>query len=84
MKCTFVGSWTEVWDGSQDFVVMAQGETFEEAKANAATAVLERFPHRAGEKGPDEFWTECAYLIAAFDGDLTPVAFEGATLLVIA
>ncbi|MFB8442682.1 hypothetical protein ACFC7A_26890 [Streptomyces niveus] len=85
MRYTFVGTWLEVSDGSQDFVVVAEGETFGEARDNAAAAVLGRFPHRArsGEV-PYEFWEEDAYLIAAFDGDLAPIVFESATLLVIA
>ncbi|MFI0743427.1 hypothetical protein ACH4PU_35965 [Streptomyces sp. NPDC021100] len=88
MKYTIIGDWYEV-DLSSSFAVVAEGDTFEEARENAAPAVLERFPYRAeGDDGetPETFWggDRGAYVVAAFEGDLSAQAVDGAAFELIA
>lgn len=89
MKYTIVGDWYDCWDLASTFAVVAEGETLDEAKRNAAEAVLEHFPHRAeGEDGesPETLWggDNGAYVVAAFEGDLLTRAIESATFELIA
>ncbi|HBF82630.1 MAG TPA: hypothetical protein DD420_22665 [Streptomyces sp.] len=89
MKYTIVGDWYDCSDLSSAFAVVAEGETFQEAAKEAAEAVLERFPHRAeGELGEtaETFWggDNGAYIVAAFEGDLSARALEAATFELIA
>ncbi|MER7112532.1 hypothetical protein [Streptomyces sp. NPDC000229] len=89
MKYTFVGDWYDCWDLASAFAVVAEGESLDEAKQNAAEAVLEHFPHRAeGEDGerPETLWggDNGAYVVAAFEGDLSAQVIESATFELIA
>ncbi|HET6354686.1 hypothetical protein [Streptomyces sp.] len=89
MKYTIIGDWYSVPDLASAFAVVAEGETYEEAKENAAEAVLEHFPHRAdGEDGesPETLWggDNGAYVVGAFMGDLSDQAIETATFELIA
>ncbi|MBT2439748.1 hypothetical protein J7E93_06355 [Streptomyces sp. ISL-36] len=89
MKFTIVGDWYDCWDLASTFAVVTEGETLDEAKQNAAEAVLEHFPHRAeGEAGetPETLWggDNGAYVVAAFEGDLSTQALESATFELIA
>lgn len=89
MKYTIVGDWYDCWDLASTFAVVVEGETLDEAKQNAAEAVLEHFPHRAeGEDGesPETLWggDNGAYVVAAFEGDLRTRAIESATFELIA
>ncbi|MFE3121856.1 hypothetical protein ACFXHD_00355 [Streptomyces hydrogenans] len=76
MKFTIIGDWYSVPDLASSFAVVADGKDFEEAKANAAHAVLEAYPHRAEEgyeETPETLWggDNGAYVVAAFFGDLS-------------
>ncbi|MGW6569823.1 hypothetical protein [Streptomyces sp. NPDC054975] len=89
MKYTIVGDWYHCWDLAPAFAVVAEGETLDEAKRNAAGAVLEHFPDRAeGEEGEslDTLWggDNGAYVVAAFEGDLRAQAIESVTFELIA
>lgn len=88
MKYTIIGDWYEVWDLAHSFAVVAEGADFEEAKANAAAAVLETFPWRAEEDGetPETLWggDNGAYVVAAFLGDLGTQAVDAASFRLIA
>ncbi|KIF03350.1 hypothetical protein PL81_24775 [Streptomyces sp. RSD-27] len=88
MKFTIIGDWYEAWDLASTFAVVADGADFEEAKANAAAAVLEAFPHRAEEDGetPETLWggDHGAYVVAAFLGDLGAQAVDAAHFELIA
>ncbi|MFE6461977.1 hypothetical protein ACFVP0_31535 [Streptomyces cinereoruber] len=88
MEFTIIGDWYEVWDLASPFAVVAEGADFEEAKANAAVAVLKSFPHRAGEGGetPETLWggDHGAYVVAAFLGDLGAQAVEDTDFRLIA
>ncbi|MFC9260804.1 hypothetical protein ACFRFJ_16380 [Streptomyces hydrogenans] len=88
MKYTIVGDWYSVPDLARSFAVVAEGEDFEEAKANAARAVLEAFPHRAEEDGetPETLWggDHGAYVVAAFAGDLSALTVDDAEFMLIA
>ncbi|MFE5113510.1 hypothetical protein [Streptomyces sp. NPDC056663] len=89
MKFTIIGDWCTVPDLASAFVVVAEGGTYEEVKANAAVSVLERFPHRAdGEDGerPETLWggDYGAYVVGVFVGDLSGEAVEGPTFELIA
>ncbi|WP_331718476.1 hypothetical protein [Streptomyces sp. NBC_00624] len=89
MKFTIIGDWYTVPDLASAFAVVAEGDTYEEAKANAAVSVLEHFPHRAnGEDGetPETLWggDYGAYVVGVFVGDLSSEAVEGPTFELIA
>ncbi|MFC7261467.1 hypothetical protein [Streptomyces lutosisoli] len=89
MKFTIVGEWYHVEDLASTFVVIAEGKTYAEAVANSAEAVLERFPQRAeGEDGetPETLWggDNGAYVVAAFEGDLSAQAIDRDTFELIA
>ncbi|MFJ4879893.1 hypothetical protein ACIP93_32465 [Streptomyces sp. NPDC088745] len=88
MKFTIIGDWYELWDLASTFVVVAEGEDFENAKANAAVAVLEAFPWRAEEYGetPETLWggDHGAYVVAAFLGDLGAQAVDAVEFELIA
>ncbi|MFD9047760.1 hypothetical protein [Streptomyces zaomyceticus] len=88
MKYTIVGDWYEVPDLASPFAVVVDGADYEEAKTNAAVAVLEAFPHRAGEGGemPETLWggDHGAYVVAAFHGDLGTHAVDTANFELIA
>ncbi|MGW0653263.1 hypothetical protein ACWD4T_31470 [Streptomyces umbrinus] len=89
MKFTIVGEWYHVEDLAFAFVVVAEGNTYGEAVANAAPAVLERFPQRAeGEDGetPETLWggSNGAYVVAVFEGDLSAQAIDRYTFELIA
>ncbi|THA53264.1 hypothetical protein [Streptomyces sp. A1136] len=85
---TIIGDWYEVWDLADSFAVVAEGADFEEAKTNAAAAVLETFPWRAEEDGetPETLWggDNGAYVVAAFLGDLGAQAVDAANFRLIA
>ncbi|MFE5795785.1 hypothetical protein ACFQ8C_24870 [Streptomyces sp. NPDC056503] len=88
MKFTIIGDWYSVPDLASSFAVVAEGEDFEEAKTNAAHAVLEAYPHRAGEgyeETPETLWggDNGAYVVAAFHGDLTAQAADAAEFKLI-
>ncbi|MFP1629724.1 hypothetical protein ACLB9X_32220 [Streptomyces sp. 5K101] len=74
---------------STSAAVVAEEETLDEAKQNAAGAVLEHFPHRAegeGGESPETLWggDNGACVAAAFEGDLRTRAIESATFELIA
>ncbi|MFC9260798.1 hypothetical protein ACFRFJ_16410 [Streptomyces hydrogenans] len=89
MKFTIIGDWYDVPDLANSFAVVAEGEDFEEAKANAAHAVLDAYPHRAEEgyeETPETLWGggNGAYVVAAFLGDLSAHAVGAAEFVRIA
>ncbi|MGY3341150.1 hypothetical protein ACVW0K_007343 [Streptomyces filamentosus] len=89
MKFTIIGDWYSVPDLANSFAVVAEGEDYEQAKANAAHAVLEAYPHRAeGEYGetPETLWggDNGAYVVAAFLGDLSGQVIEEKEFTLIA
>ncbi|WP_351234749.1 hypothetical protein [Streptomyces sp. NPDC002133] len=84
MKYRIIGDWYDCWDLASAFAVVADEASLDEAKQNAAEAVLEHFPHRAkGDKGetPETLWggEGGAYVVAAFAGDLSAQAIESVT-----
>ncbi|MFI8515290.1 hypothetical protein ACIGHB_29600 [Streptomyces sp. NPDC085460] len=89
MKFTIIGDWYSVPDLADTFAVVAEGENYEEAKGDAARAVLGAFPHRAEEpycETPETLWggDNGAYVVAAFLGDLCDQVVEGADFTLIA
>ncbi|MGW7007227.1 hypothetical protein ACWGCW_31585 [Streptomyces sp. NPDC054933] len=75
MKWTFVGDWYDVgFDLAEPFTVVAEGENYETAELNAATAMLNAYPYRVEEgETPETFWggDHGAYTCAVFEGDLS-------------
>ncbi|GAA3372318.1 hypothetical protein GCM10017744_103360 [Streptomyces antimycoticus] len=81
-KYTIIGDWYSVEDLAPSFTIVTEGETYEEAETNAATTLLEYNPQRAeGENGetPETLWggDNGAYIIAAFEGDLSDQLVQG-------
>ncbi|MCX5318141.1 hypothetical protein [Streptomyces sp. NBC_00154] len=79
MKFTIIGDWYTVRDLASSFAVVAEGDTYEESKANAAASVLERFPQRAdgddGETSETLWGGDCgACVVGVFVGDLSGAA----------
>ncbi|GAA0574664.1 hypothetical protein [Streptomyces mordarskii] len=83
MRYTIIGDWYSVEDLAEAFTIVTEGESYEEAQQNAAATLLEYNPLRAeGEKGetPESLWggDNGAYIIAAFEGDLSDQMVHGA------
>ncbi|MGW2865587.1 hypothetical protein [Streptomyces sp. NPDC001205] len=58
MKYTFICDWTDQVSSLIDgqFVIVAEGESYEKARAAAAIAALKHYPHLTEHETPRTFW----------------------------